>query len=128
MRKAVTFFCIVMLGGLGAVAAAAAPKPADQPRTMDEVIDRVVTNENRANQQIKQYSPLVETYIQNLRPDKDLATSPPAINIFWGALTSPRASHWFPCRTLPARERRFSGPSATSFLSRCNSCRTASCR
>src|SRR5256885_7244591 len=56
MRKAVTFFCIVMLGGLGAVAAAAAPKPADQPRTMDEVIDRVVTNENRANQQIKQRS------------------------------------------------------------------------
>src|SRR5216117_2246787 len=84
MRKAVTFFCIVMLGGLGAVAAAAAPKPADQPRTMDEVIDRVVTNENRANQQIKQYSPLVETYIQNLRPDKELGYVPAGDKYFLG--------------------------------------------
>src|SRR5947208_9863661 len=84
MRKAVTFFCIVMLGGLGAVAVAAAPKPADQPRTMDEVIDRVVTNENRANQQIKQYSPLVETYIQNLRPDKELGYVPAGDKYFLG--------------------------------------------
>src|SRR5213083_1153232 len=84
MRKAVTFFCIVMLGGLGAVAAAAAPKPADQQRTMDEVIDRVVTNENRANQQIKQYSPLVETYIQNLRPDKELGYVPAGDKYFLG--------------------------------------------
>src|SRR2546430_366130 len=84
MRKAVTFFCIVMLGGLGAVAAAAGPKPADQRRTMDEVIDRVVTNENRANQQIKQYTPLVETYIQNLKPDKDLGYTPAGDKYFLG--------------------------------------------
>src|SRR5260370_25532960 len=43
---------------------------------MDEVIDRVITNENRGNQQIRQYSPLVETYIQNLKPDKELGYVP----------------------------------------------------
>src|SRR5207302_10603058 len=38
--------------------------------------------ENRANQQIKQYSPLVETYIQNLRPDKDLGYAPAGVQYF----------------------------------------------
>src|SRR6266704_1308861 len=59
-------------------------KAADQPRTMEEVIDRVITNENRANQQIRQYSPLVETYIQNLRPDKDLGYVPAGDKYFLG--------------------------------------------
>src|SRR5260370_24002545 len=76
MCKVARTIFVLILSGLGAMAAAAAPKPADQPRTMDEVIDRVITNENRANQQIKQYSPLVETYIQNLKPDKELGYAP----------------------------------------------------
>src|SRR6266704_3678585 len=59
-------------------------KPADQPRTMEEVIDRVITNENRANQQSRQYSPLVEPYIQNLRPDKDLGYVPAGDKYFLG--------------------------------------------
>jgi hypothetical protein len=84
MRKlAITIF-VLILSGLGAFAAAAAPKPADQPRTMEEVIDRVITNENRVTQQIKQYSPLVETYIQNLKPDKDLGYVPAGDKYFLG--------------------------------------------
>src|SRR5713101_10154392 len=72
MRKVATSIFVLILSGLGTTAVTAAPKPADQqPRTMEEVIDRVITNENRANQQIRQYSPLVETYIQYLKPDKD---------------------------------------------------------
>jgi len=66
------------------MAATDAPKPADKPRTMEEVIDRVITNENRANQQIKQFSPLVETYIQNLKPDKDLGYAPAGDKYFLG--------------------------------------------
>jgi hypothetical protein len=72
------------LTSLTAVAATAAPRPADQPRTMDEVIDRVISNENRLNQQIHQYSPLVETYIQNLKPDKDLGYAPAGDKYFLG--------------------------------------------
>ncbi len=83
MRKAATTVLVLALSGLGAIAAAA-PNPADQPRTMEEVIDRVITNENRANQQIRQYSPLVETYIQNLRPDKDLGYVPAGDKYFLG--------------------------------------------
>jgi hypothetical protein len=84
MRKAVIFGFVLILSGLGSVAAMAADKPADQPRTMEEVVDRVITNENRANQQIKQYSPLVETYIQNLKPDKELGYAPAGDKYFLG--------------------------------------------
>ena len=45
------------------------------------VIDRVITNENRSIQQIRQYSPLVETYIQNLKPDKELGQAQGAIDV-----------------------------------------------
>src|SRR6266699_3577145 len=83
MRKAATTVLVLALSGLGSHAAAT-PKPADQPRTMEEVIDRVITNENRGNQQIKQYSPLVETYIQNLKPDKELGYIPAGDKYFLG--------------------------------------------
>jgi peptidase M48-like protein len=82
MRKlAATILGLVLSGVAGAAAKAA---PADQPRTMDEVVDRVITNENRLNSQIRQYSPLVETYIQNLKPDKDLGYAPAGDKYFLG--------------------------------------------
>ncbi len=84
MRKAAIFSFVLISSGLGSAAATAADKPADQPRTMEEVIDRVITNENRGNQQIKQYSPLVETYIQNLKPDKELGYTPAGDKYFLG--------------------------------------------
>jgi hypothetical protein len=85
MRKLATTILVLILSGLGTIAAKAMPKAADQqPRTMEDVIDRVITNENRANQQIRQYSPLVETYIQNLKPDKDLGYAPAGDKYFLG--------------------------------------------
>jgi hypothetical protein len=84
MRKLATIILGLILSGLGAIAAEAAPKPDQQPRTMEDVVDRVITNENRAVQQIRQYSPLVETYIQNLKPDKDLGYTPAGDKYFLG--------------------------------------------
>jgi len=80
MRKVTTTIFALILSGLGALAASAAPRPADQARTMEDVIDRVITNENRASQQIRQYSPLVE----NLKPDKDLGYTPAGDKYFLG--------------------------------------------
>src|SRR5205807_372812 len=48
------------------------------------LIDQVITNENRVIQQIRQYSPMVETYIQNQRPDKDLGSVPAGDKYFLG--------------------------------------------
>src|SRR5438477_9398360 len=84
MRKLLT--AVLALGwiNLGTIAAAAAPKPADQPRTMEEVVDRIVVNENHLNQEIRKFSPLVETYIQNLRPDRELGFVPAGDKYFLG--------------------------------------------
>lgn len=83
MRKLATVVLGLVLGGSAAIASTAAAEP-QQPRTMDQVIDRVVSNENRLNQQIRQYSPLVETYIQNMKPDKDLGYVPAGDKYFLG--------------------------------------------
>jgi hypothetical protein len=68
--------------------APAAPQPqqtqAGPARTMDQVVDRIVTNENRLYRQIPKYSPLVETYIQNLKPDKELGYTPAGDKYFLG--------------------------------------------
>ena len=72
-----------------AMAVSAAPPATPVPpqataKTMDEVLDRVITNENRLNNQISKYQPLVETYIQNLKPDKDLGFTPAGDKYFLG--------------------------------------------
>ena len=80
---------LALLSGLGTVAAAAAtptpePYPADQARTMEEVTDRVVKAEQQMNSDVRKYSPLVETYIQNLRPDTELGHVPAGDKYFLG--------------------------------------------
>jgi hypothetical protein len=84
MRKLVAAILVLVLSGMGSKAAAAAPRPADQPRTVEEAIDRVIVNENHLNQEIRKFSPLVETYIQNLKPDKDLGFTPAGDKYFLG--------------------------------------------
>jgi hypothetical protein len=51
---------------------------------MDDVVDRVMINENRLRSQIRQYSPLVETYLQYQKPDKDLGYAPAGDKYFLG--------------------------------------------
>jgi Peptidase family M48 len=84
MRKLGIAILVLASTGMGSNAAAAAARPADQPRTVEEVIDRVVVNENHLNQEIRKYSPLVETYIQNLKPDKALGYTPGGDKYFLG--------------------------------------------
>jgi hypothetical protein len=83
MRMLATVVLGFVLLGSGTMTSAAAAEP-QQARTMDQVIDRVITNENRLDQQIRQYSPLVETYIQNMKPDKDLGYVPAGDKYFLG--------------------------------------------
>src|SRR5690349_11041126 len=84
MRKQAAAILVLALSGMASKAAAAAPRSADQPRTMEEVVDRVIVNENHLNQEIRKYAPLVETYIQNQKPDKDLGFVPAGDKYFLG--------------------------------------------
>src|ERR1700736_631534 len=85
MRKLATAILVLASSGMGSMAAAAAPHTAaDQPKTMEEVVDRVIVNENHLNQEIRKYTPLVETYIQNQKPDNNLGFVPAGDKYFLG--------------------------------------------
>ena len=51
--------------------------PAQQPVTSDEIVDKVVEQEQSEVQLLRQYSPLVETYIQYFRLDQQLDAAVP---------------------------------------------------
>src|SRR5579863_7213012 len=89
MRKFGFGFLFLMAASAAALApktlAEDAPKAsAEKPRTMEEVVNRFVNNENHLYGKIKEYSPLVETYIQNLKPDKELGEVPGGDKYFLG--------------------------------------------
>jgi len=76
-------------------AAPAAPEPqlstqaaATQPATaaagsFDQVVDRAIEREHFFMAQMKQLHPLVETYLQNLKKDKELDTPVPASDVYF---------------------------------------------
>jgi hypothetical protein len=86
MRKLSNYLLALALGASAGANSWAAPPPAnaDQPRTMEQVVDRVTANEQKLYDQIRNYSPLVETYIQNLKADKELGEVPAGDKYFLG--------------------------------------------
>jgi len=58
-----------MVLALGAIPLTAAPQ---QQPTLTEIVDKIVAQERAEMQSLRQYSPIVETYIQILRPNKEL--------------------------------------------------------
>src|ERR1700730_10190036 len=55
-----------------------------QASSIDQVVDRIVTQEKAEMQMLRQYSPLVETYIQMMRPDPNLGRVPAGDKYFLG--------------------------------------------
>jgi hypothetical protein len=66
---------------LGAIPLTAAPR---QQPTLTEVVDKIVAQEQAEVQSLRQYSPIVETYIQILRPNKELGAVPNGDKYFLG--------------------------------------------
>ena len=60
-----------------------AEQAAASAATFDQIIDRAVEREHFFVAQMKQLHPLVETYLQNLREDKDLGTVVPASDVYF---------------------------------------------
>jgi len=56
------------------------------PRTMDQVIDRTIEREHALMALLKTRTPLVETYLQNLKPDKELGAVPSQDHYFLGRM------------------------------------------
>jgi hypothetical protein len=49
----------------------------------DQVIDRAIEREHVFMSQMRQLHPLVETYLQNLKPDKDLNAATPSSDVYF---------------------------------------------
>jgi cell division protein FtsB len=65
MRILRTVLTILALSALPLAAAA------QQNSAVDQVVDRIISQEQAEMNSLRAYSPMVETYIQNLRGDKD---------------------------------------------------------
>ena len=104
MRRWTKFSWMMVLAGAmaGVVAAQAPVQTADQTKpqpqapaqpggtttgpalTVNQALDRIIAREHDENATIKRYSPIVETYIQDMKPDKDMGAIPVHDHYFIG--------------------------------------------
>jgi hypothetical protein len=97
MGKRKSFALMVVLAGSLAGAAWAQTQTADQtqPRTenpsaqapvttVNQAIDRIIAREHDEIATIRRYSPIVETYIQDMKPDKEMGAIPVRDHYFLG--------------------------------------------
>ncbi len=80
MRILKTVLAVLALSALPLCAAAQAQKD----NALEQVVSRIVSQEQAEMNSLKPYSPLVETYIQNLKGDKDLGAVPAGDKYFMG--------------------------------------------
>jgi len=76
-----TFFVVILFAAIPGIAAA---QSSAQPSALDQAIDRIVAQEKAEMQMLHQYSPLVETYIQLVRPDQALGSAPAGDKYYLG--------------------------------------------
>jgi len=98
MRTSKNFLLSLILGGaLASVASAQNPtQTADQTQpqagasmagpvtTVDQAIDRVIARERDEIATIRRYTPIIETYIQDMKPDKEMGAIPVKDHYFLG--------------------------------------------
>lgn len=74
--------------GASVTAASQPSQPAalEQVRTMDDVVNRAIDREHALMQFLENRTPLVETYLQNLKPDPQLGSVPSEDHYFLGKL------------------------------------------
>jgi len=70
----------------GSCWAAESPRIEENPPGYDAAVDRIFARENQFVQSMRQYTPLVETYIQEEHPDNDLGEVPASDHYFMGRL------------------------------------------
>lgn len=95
-------FGLVLLGALPLAAA-------DQPSSLNQVVDRIINRERVLMDSLRQYTPLVETYIQNMRPDKDLGAVPENDNYFLSRADLSNGVSLRPLTEKPGKARKILG-------------------
>lgn len=84
-RRGVSLLTLAVICSVltSAVKAQNQPQPWTDPK-FDLVVDKISTRELLFVKNLKDYNPMVETYIQNMRPDKDLGSVPVSDQYFLG--------------------------------------------
>src|SRR5277367_4242533 len=90
------FFALMLAGAFAGAAGAQQTQTADetQPQTgnstaspvttVNQAIDRVIAREHDENATIRRYNPIIETYIQDMKPDANLGSIPVKDHYFLG--------------------------------------------
>jgi len=96
MRTSKGFILGIFLASALAGAVSAQTQTADQTQpqaggstsvpvtTVDQAIDRIIAREHDQVAMIRRYSPIIETYIQDMKPDKDMGAVPDKDHYFLG--------------------------------------------
>jgi len=90
MRVPKLVLLALLMSGLGSVAqqnlsapnSAPQSKRAEAPVTADQVIDRMIEREQALVKNLDSYDPVVETYLQEMRPDQQLGSVPDSDRYF----------------------------------------------
>ncbi len=80
-------YLVLMLIFVAGMAYAAAPQTQTQSTAFEQALDRIAARESENFKTLQMYSPMVETYIQELRPDKELGQVPEGDHYFLGRAT-----------------------------------------
>ncbi len=93
MRNSISFSIAVLLGtalaGGTAVRAQQTQPQAEssssaQVTTVSDAINRIIAREHEEDATIRRYDPVIETYVQEMRPDKELGSVPVSDHYFLG--------------------------------------------
>ena len=90
MRHRIVFSSLLLLIPAAALAAssppAAAARPAETASKMDQVLDAAIEGERALATTLEQHRPVVETYVQTVKPDAALGSVPVRDSYFFGRL------------------------------------------
>jgi hypothetical protein len=87
---------MILLGAFAGVAGAQTRQTADQTQpqpgnpgdstvtTVNQAIDRMIAREHDENATVRRYNPIIETYIQDMKPDQNLGSIPVKDHYFLG--------------------------------------------
>src|ERR1700683_1695772 len=89
------FLAALLAGSMASIASAQNTQTADQTQpqpgataapvtTVDQAIDRVIAREHEEIATIRRFNPVIETYIQDMKPDKDMGAVPVKDHYFLG--------------------------------------------
>ena len=106
---------------------------ADQTTSaLNQVVDRIISQEQAEMNTLKPFSPLVETYIQNLKGDKDLGAIPAGDKYFLGRAILSKGVELEPLtdgsENQSGKKKMLERPRQHRSRCRWNSCPRASCR